>query len=146
MEGLTRKIWLPCVKAPSTVYAETGESVARQIEKGGGVVLEIEGASIGSGRWVPVPGPNDTRDMWMEIKRIGVLPDFTGQGLGEKILTSLEEQGRSAGAVGAQLAVRYDQLRLVEYYAANGYQTVDDVVLTTINTAAPPPVGMRKLF
>lgn len=82
----------------------------------------------------------------MEIKRIGVLQDFTGQGLGARVTRALEQQGREAGRVGAQLAVRYDQKRLVDFYAALGYELADDVQLTTVNPHSPPPIGMRKRF
>lgn len=138
---------MPRVAPPSTVYAETAQSVAAQLTKGGGIVLEAEGQPVGSGRWVPVPGPGpgDT-GKWMEVKRIGVLPNYTGRHLGADILAALEAQGRAAGTEGAQLAVRYDQTRLVSYYADLGYTLADDVTLTTINHETPPPTGMRKRF
>ena len=82
----------------------------------------------------------------MEVKRIGVLPAHTGHGLGAMILEALETQGREAGVAGAQLAVRFDQPRLVDYYAALGYRLAEDVALTTVNPRAPPPTGMRKWF
>ena len=47
---------------------------------------------------------------------------------------------------GAQLAVRSDQPRLVDYYAALGYVLADDVDLTTMNPLEPAPFGMRKIF
>ena len=145
MEALTRKIWTPRVAPPSTVYGETGDTVTAQIEQGGGIVLEQLGVPIGSGRWVNVPGPQSI-DRWMEVKRIGVLPGFTGRGLGAEILHALESQGREAGMAGSQLAVRFDQTRLVSYYGALGYSVAGDVILTTINRDAPPPTGMRKRF
>lgn len=127
------------------MFRETAESVAAQIAKGGGVVLEVGGEPAGSGRWVEVPGPGG-QGRWMEVKRIGVLPAQTGKGLGAVVLHALEAQGREAGMAGAQLAVRFDQPRLVDYYAALGYQLAEDVALTTVNPRAPPPVGMRKWF
>jgi len=133
------------VSPESTVFRETPDSVAAQIAKGGGAVLMQDGAPIGSGRWVPVPGPGGA-GRWMEVKRIGVLPAFQKQGLGAVILGALEAQGREAGAEGAQLAVRADQLRLVDFYAALGYLPADDVELTTHNPRSLPPFGMRKLF
>ena len=54
--------------------------------------------------------------------------------------------GREAGAEGAQLAVRHDQVRLVDFYAGLGYVLADDVELTTPNPRSPPPIGMRKDF
>ncbi len=127
----------------STVFRETAETVAAQIEAGGGVLLTCGDEAVGSGRWVPVFYAHTP---WMEIKRIGVLPAHTRQGLGGLILEALETQGREADMQGAQLAVRSDQPRLVDYYAALGYQLADDVDLTTMNPLEPPPFGMRKVF
>lgn len=109
------------------------------------MLLLAGGTLIGSGRWVPVPGPGG-QGQWMEVKRIGVLPSHTGQGLGAVILAALEQQGRETGAEGAQLAIRADQPRLVDFYAALGYLPADDVDLTTNNPLSPPPFGMRKIF
>jgi GNAT superfamily N-acetyltransferase len=133
------------VSPESTVFRETPETVSAQIAKGGGVVLMRGEEAIGSGRWVAVPGPGG-QGRWMEVKRIGVLPAYQKHGLGAVILEALEAHGRETGAEGAQLAVRADQSRLVEFYAGFGYSPADDVELTTHNPLSPPPFGMRKLF
>lgn len=127
------------------MFRETAESVSAQLSKGGGVLLLDGETLIGSGRWVPVPGPCGA-GRWMEVKRIGVLPEHTGQGLGAVILHALEAQGRETGVAGSQLAVRTDQPRLVDFYAGLGYAPADDVELTTVNLLSPPPFGMRKWF
>jgi GNAT superfamily N-acetyltransferase len=127
------------------VFRETPETVAAQIAKGGGAVLMHGDEAIGSGRWVAVPGPGG-QGAWMEVKRIGVLPVYQKQGLGAVILAALEAAGRDAGKQGAQLAIRSDQPRLIDFYAGLGYQRADDVELTTINPLSPPPFGMRKIF
>ncbi len=145
VEALTRRIWTGRVSAESTVFRETPESVAAQIAKGGGAILMRGAAAIGSGRWVAVPGPVG-HVAWMEVKRIGVLPEYQKQGLGAVILAALEADGRAAGKRGAQLAIRADQPRLIDFYASLGYCRADDVELTTINLLSPPPFGMRKTF
>ena len=129
----------------STVFRETPDTVAAQISRGGGAVLMLGAMAIGSGRWVGVPGPGG-QGRWMEVKRIGVLPEYQKQGFGAVILEALEAQGRETGSEGSQLAVRADQPRLVEFYAGFGYSPADDVELTTHNPLSPPPFGMRKLF
>ena len=145
IEGLTRRVWTGRVSPESTVFSETPETVAAQLAKGGGAVLTDGQTAIGTGRWVPVPGPAG-QGLWMEVKRIGVLEAYRKRGYGELILKALEEQGREAGAQGAQLAVRHDQVRLVDFYAGLGYVLADDVELTTPNPRSPPPIGMRKRF
>ncbi len=147
IEAITRAIWTPRVAPPSTVYSETAESVTRQLKAGGGVVVLDGDRVIGSGRWVSVGGPTAAPDeRWMEIKRIGVTPEYTGLGLGARVTEALEDQGRTAGCVGAQLAVRFDQTRLVDFYTTLGYGLAGDVQLTTVNPHTPPPIGMRKWF
>ena len=145
VEALTRRIWTGRVSSESTVFTETAESVAAQLTKGGGVILMDKDVPIGSGRWVPVTGPAG-QGRWMEVKRIGVLPEYRKCGFGAFILKALEDMGREQGAEGAQLAVRHDQVRLVDFYAGLGYVQADDVVLTTPNPRSPPPIGMRKRF
>ncbi len=145
VEGLTRRIWTGRVSPESTVFGETPDSVAAQLGKGGGSILFDGDTPVGSGRWVPVPGPGGA-GLWMEIKRIGVLAEYRKQGFGERILRHLEAAGRQAGAEGAQLAIRLDQPRLIDFYEALGYVRAGDVELTTPNPRSPPPIGMRKTF
>lgn len=145
VEALTRRIWTGRVSAESTVFSETPETVAAQIAKGGAVILLAGDQPIGSGRWVAVPGPGG-QGRWMEVKRIGVLPAYTGRGLGAQILEALEAMGLKQGVTGAQLAIRADQSRLIDFYAGLGYVLAEDVELTTPNPRSPPPIGMRKWF
>ena len=145
IEALTRRIWTGRVSAESTVFRETPNSVSAQLATGGGVLLEMGGEPIGSGRFVHVPGPGG-QGHWIEIKRIGVLPAFQKQGLGAVILKALEDMGREAGAEGAQPAIRADQPRLIVFYQGLDYLPADDVELTTPNPRSPPPFGMRKIF
>lgn len=145
IEALTRRIWTGRVSVESTVFSETPETVAAQIAKGGAVILQAGDDPIGSGRWVAVRGPGG-QGRWMEIKRIGVLPVYTGRGLGAQILEALEAMGLEQGAAGAQLAIRADQPRLIDFYAGFGYVLAQDVELTTHNPRSPPPIGMRKWF
>lgn len=146
VHSITRAIWTGRVGKNSTVFKETPKTVAAQIKSGGAVLVLDEEDVVGSGRFVMVPGPEGDDRPWMEVKRIGLLPDYTGADIGAEILHVLEKLGRYRGAVGAQLAVRADQPRLVDVYLACGYSLADDVTLTTHNPLAPPPIGMRKWF
>ncbi len=146
VEQITRRIWTGQVSENSTVFRETPETVAAQIAKGGAVLVFDSDQLIGSGRFVMVPGPMGDDRSWMEVKRIGLLKSYRGLNGGEVICRRLEMMGQGLGAVGAQLAVREDQPRLVRVYTALGYQLADDVDLTTHNPLVPPPIGMRKWF
>lgn len=146
IHSVTRAIWTGRVHKSSTVFRETPKTVAAQIKAGGAVLVLDEEDVVGSGRFVMVPGPEGDVRKWMEVKRIGLLPDYTGVGFGAEILHVLEKLGQYRGAAGAQLAIRADQPKLVSVYEALGYTLADDVVLTTPNPNSPPPIGMRKWF
>ena len=73
------------------------------------------------------------------IRRATPADGFLVEGLTRR--ASLEQ-----GAEGAQLAMRHDQVRLVDFYAGLGYERADDVALTAPNPRSPPPIGMRKTF
>ena len=146
VHAVTRTIWTGRVGKNSTVFRETPKTVAAQIKSGGAVLVLDEEDVVGSGRFVMVAGPAGDARPLMEVKRIGLLPDYTGADIGAQILHVLEKLDRYRGAMGAQLAVRADQPRLVDTYLACGYSLADDVNLTTNNPLAPPPIGMRKWF
>ena len=143
------RCWRGTVAETSTAYRETPETLAKALSGDGyGVLLEREGQPVGCGRTVTVPGPAPDliSRKWVEIKRVGVLPDARGLGFAARILGALETEARSRNAQGGQLAVRSDQPRLVDFWRRLGYATADDVILTTPNPLAPPPVHMRKWF
>jgi GNAT superfamily N-acetyltransferase len=101
---------------------------------------------VGAGRFMPVPGPpGDSRD-WVELKRIGILRTHRKLGLGAPLVLALEAEARRRGYPGAQIGVRHDQPRLVEFWAGLGYRPADDVQLHTVNPLTPPPTTMRKRF
>ncbi len=139
--------WRGTVPTDSTAYRETPETLAAALSGHGyGVLLHHQGQAIGCGRTVTVPGPRRDSRAWIEIKRVGVLAHYRGQGLGERILAALEAEARSRGVGGGQLAVRSDQPRLVDFWRTLGYAIADDVILTTPNPLTPPPIHMRKWF
>lgn len=146
VHAITLCIWTGRVSPTSTVFRETPETIATQIRMGGAVLAMSEGEVVGSGRFVIVAGPAGDDRPWMEVKRIGLTEAFRGQNGGAALCLALEAMGQAKGAVGSQLAVRFDQPRLVRVYQALGYLPADDVELTTHNPLAPPPVGMRKIF
>lgn len=146
VHAITRAIWTGRVSKTSTVFKETPKTVAAQIKAGGAVLVLDKEDVVGSGRFVMVAGPEGDDRPWMEVKRIGLLPDHTGEGFGAEILHVLEKLGKYRGAVGARLAIRADQQKLIPLYEGQGYALADDVTLTTPNPLAPPPIGMRKWF
>jgi predicted N-acetyltransferase YhbS len=140
------RCWTGTVAANSSAYRETVEDIADQLVRGGAMMLVRDDVAVGGGRFHPVPGlPGDDRE-WAEIKRVGVLRELRGSGLGEPLVWALEAEARARGAAGVQLGVRHDQPRLVTFWEDLGYVISDDVQLHTVNPLTPRPVTMRKRF
>jgi GNAT superfamily N-acetyltransferase len=148
--GLLRDIMLRCwtgtVAANSSAYRETEADIARQLERGAGVIAFEGNTSVAAGRFHPVPGPAGDPREWVEIKRVGVLKSHRKLGLGAPLVAALEHEAQRRGYAGAQLGVRHDQSRLIAFWASLGYVAADDVKMHTVNPLTPPPTTMRKRF
>lgn len=148
--GLLRDIMLRCwtgtVAENSSAYRETEADIARQLERGAGVIAFEADAPVGAGRFYPVPGPAGDPREWVEIKRVGVLKSHRKLGLGAPLVAALEHEAQRRDYAGAQLGVRRDQPRLIAFWASLGYAPADDVKIHTVNPLTPPPATMRKRF
>lgn len=148
--GLLREVMLRCwtgtVAANSSAYRETEADIARQLERGAGVIAFEDDAPVGAGRFHPVPGPAGDPREWVEIKRVGILGSHRKLGLGPPLVAALEREAARRGYAGAQLGVRHDQPRLIAFWASLGYAPADDVKMHTVNPLTPPPTTMRKRF
>jgi GNAT superfamily N-acetyltransferase len=146
---LTLRCWTGTVSGNSSLYRETPEYVAAQVSQpaGGALFLLLDNEPIGAGRFFRVPGPAGDARPWIEIKRMGILRQHRKAGHGPILVKALELAALAQiGPAGAQLAVRADQPRLVDYWNSLGYTLAGDVSLSTQNPLAPPPTTMRKWF
>ena len=140
------RCWTGTVAANSSSYAETDESIAREFDQGGAVLLMRGAEAVGAGRFHPVPGPAGDMRPWAELKRVGVVKELRKLGLAVPLIVMLEDQVRSRGSVGVQIGVREDQPRLTRFWEGLGYRIATDVKLHTVNPLTPPPVTLRKWF
>jgi|GEM_PF-620867 len=140
------RCWTGTVAENSSAYRETVDDIAGQIARGGAVLLWRGEEVVGGGRFHPVPGPAGDKRPWTEIKRVGVARELRKLNLGAPLVAAIEDAARARGAVGAQLGVREDQPRLVQFWEGLGYVRADDVRLHTVNPLTPPPFTMRKWF
>jgi ribosomal protein S18 acetylase RimI-like enzyme len=138
--------WTSTVAANSTAYRETADMIEGQLEQGGAVIVLQGSTVVGAGRFVPVPGPSGEGRSWVELKRIGILGAYHKLGLGAPLVMALEAEAQRRGYAGAQIGVRHDQPRLVEFWSGLGYRVASDVQLHTVNPLTPPPTTMRKEF
>ena len=137
---LTRAAWRQTVAVTSSGHRETAVQVAEHLQHGGGFILLIDEQPAGAVRWLPVDGD---ADVW-EILRMGVLPRYRGQNLSQHLLEAVVHHAQSCGVEELRLAVRSDQARLLDLYAAYGFELAPELEYGHANPVEPAPTVMRR--
>lgn len=137
---LTRRSWANKVAPNSSGHTEDERRVTEDLSRGGGFVLLYEGKPAGSVRWTPL----DTSEGVWEISRMGVLPEFRGKRLSQHLIEAVIHRALVADIEELRLAIRPDQMSLVDLYAAFGFEIAPELEYTRANPLAPPPVVMRR--
>ena len=140
---LTRASWADKVNPNSRGHHETADIVTKDLINGGGYILYVNNEPSGSLRWVPVEGEND---VW-EVRRIGVLPIYRGKNLSEYLLEAVIHHALDSEIEELRVAVRADQPRLVDFYAALGFEVAPELEYThDMAGLETPPVMLRRKF
>lgn len=137
---LTRAAWLGKVAASSSGHHETAERVSEHLRAGGGFILMLDGEPVGSVRFTPHDGDQHT---W-EILRMGVLPHCRGRNLSQHLLEAVIHHALAGNAQQLRLAVRSDQPRLLDLYAAYAFELAEELDYLHANPSEPPPRVMRR--
>jgi GNAT superfamily N-acetyltransferase len=137
---LTRGCWAGKVAVTSSGHRETAVRVLEDLQQGGGFVLLKEEQPIGSVRWMPL----ETDSSVWEIMRMGVLPSYRGEHLSQHLLEAVIHCAYSSDVTELRLAVRADQVRLLDLYAAQGFELAPELEYTHANPAEPAPTVMRR--
>ena len=139
---LTRAAWAGEVAASSSGHHETAEQVAEQLRHGGGFVLLVDDVPAGSLRWMPL----DSDPAIWKIARMGVLPAYRGSHVSQHLLEAIIHHGLSCQAEELRLAVRRDQRKLIDFYAAFEFDLAEELEYSHANPAEPAPMVMRRLL
>ncbi|WP_194721151.1 GNAT family N-acetyltransferase [Noviherbaspirillum malthae] len=139
---LTRAAWSGKVVVTSSGHRETAVRVRQDLQHGGGFILLREDQPIGSVRWVPL---DSEPDVW-EIRRMGVLPRFRGEHLSQHLLEAVIHQAQATDVTELRLGVRADQERLLDLYAAFGFEMAPELEYSHANPLEPSPTVMRCLL
>ena len=78
-----------------------------------------------------------------ELKRIGVLAEYRGRGIAQKLTIQAVQIAQQAGVTDLRLAVRVDQPQLVKAYELVGFRVDETLIYSHANPLSPPPVVMR---
>lgn len=137
---LTRAAWADKVAPSSSGHRESAARVLQDLRLGGGLLLA--GLPIGSVRWTPVEGEPA---VW-EIMRMGVLPVHRSEHLSQHLLEAVIHRALAADVGELRLAVRADQPRLLDLYAAFGFELAPELEYTHANRLEPAPAVMRRML
>ncbi|ELX09551.1 acetyltransferase-like protein [Janthinobacterium sp. HH01] len=137
---LTRAAWAGKVNVTSSGHRETAVLVAEHLRAGGGFVLLVDEQPVGSVRWLPLDAEPD---VW-EVCRMGVLPQYRGSNLSQHLLEAVIHHGLSSGVEEVRLAVRGDQPKLIDFYAAFEFELAEELEYSHANPMEPPPLVMRR--
>jgi len=136
---LTRAAWRDTVAVTSSGHRETALQAAAHLQRGGAFILLIDEMPAGSVRWLPQEGD---ADVW-EILRMGVLPRFRGHHLSQHLLEAVVHHAQACGVDELRLAVRADASRLLDLYAAYGFELAPELDYAHANPLEPTPMVMR---
>jgi len=139
---LTRAAWAGKVAITSSGHRETAVAVSEQLQTGGGFVLLVDELPAGSVRWLPLEAK---ADVW-EILRMGILPPFRGHCLSQHLLEAVIHRAQTADIRELRIAVRADQSRLLDLYAAYGFELALELEYSHANSLEPAPTVMQRLL
>ena len=137
---LTRAAWAGKVAPSSSGHRETALQVSAHLRAGGGFILLRQDVAVGSVRWAP---HELDQDVW-EILRMGVLPECRGSNLSQHLLEAVIHHGLASAAQELRLAVRSDQSKLLDLYAAYEFELAEELEYSHANPLEPPPRVMRR--
>lgn len=139
---LTRAAWANNVAVTSSGHRETAIRVAEHLRDGGGFILFVDGRPAGSVRWLPL---DDAPDTW-EMLRMGILPAWRGHNLSLHLLEAVIHRALESGIGELRLGVRTDQPRLIDLYAAHGFDVAPELEYSHANPLEPAPTVMRRVL
>lgn len=137
---LTRAAWAGKVRPGSRGHMETAQSVLHDLQHGGGFLLLKNDEPVGSARWMPL---DSEPDVW-EIMRMGVLPVHRGEHLSQHLLEAVIHRAQASDVRELRLVVRADQDRLLDLYAAFGFELAPELEYTHANPDEPASTVMRR--
>lgn len=124
-------------------HHETAEMVLSDLRQGGGFILLVNATPSGSVRWLRM---DDQHGCW-KIRRMGTLPIYRGYDLSQHLLEAVIHHALTSDIDELQLGVRADQPRLLDFYAALGFEFAPELEYPCQHSPREAlPIMMRRLF
>ncbi len=141
--GLTRDCWVDQDDPHATAahsQPELAAIVMQHLQQGGGFILQDGQQPIGSVRWLPL----ETEEGVWEISLLGILPAWRGNQLSQHLLEAVIHHAHASNVDELRLAVPADQARLVDLYAAQGFELAMELDVEHVNPLERAPNVMRR--
>ncbi len=103
---------------PSGALSETVEETAKAMQEGGALLGWIGEEAVASARFRLEPG-------LLYVGRLGVLPEYQGQGIGRALMQQIEAVARLAERPKLRLGTRMRLEQNVAFYRKLGYEVVE---------------------
>ena len=123
---LTQTAWANKAPINSSGHHETEDKVTQDLRRGGAFILLINHHPEGSVRWLPL---ESQPHIW-EIGRMGISPTFRGNNLSLHLIESIIHLALQSSVTELRLAVRPQQLRLIDLYATHGFEIAPELDYT----------------
>jgi GNAT superfamily N-acetyltransferase len=104
---------------PSGALAESDASLGEKIRAGGAWQCRHDDTIVGCAFVTP-------RADHLYLGRLAVVPAWRGQGIADLLLARVERQARELGLPSVQMGVRLALPRLLAWYAARGYELLEE--------------------
>ena len=107
------------LEPPSSALDETVEETRRAIDAGGAAVAWVGEEAVGSARFL-------SREKYLYVGRLAVLPAFRGRGIAAALMGLMEEQARLRGLPEVRVEVRLSLPGNVAFFRRLGFRTVSE--------------------
>lgn len=105
------------LEPPSGVTRESKESVRGDLEADGGAIASLGKLPVGCLRF-------KIEEEHLHVRRVAVLPEFQGKGVGTRLMLWVHDHARSLGLDEVRLGVRRQLPRNQAFYKRLGYKIV----------------------
>lgn len=99
-------------------------------------ILDVAEEPGGSTVGFVMASPDEENTTTFNLSRIYVLPDYWGEGIGQQLLSYLEEAIHQRGGTRIKLGVMAENERALHFYEAAGYKRKREVYDETIDTTS----------
>lgn len=140
--ALSSAAWAKKTPSNSSSPVELATKIEQDLRLGGGFILEIDQQTAGSVCWLPMEAEHD---VW-EVLRMVVVSEFRGRNLSQHLLEAVIHHALGCDVTELRLVLHAGQPRLLDFYAALGFEIAPELECMYGNPQHPAPVVMRRVL